>query len=101
MDSGSISEEEAESHPMKNVITRALGLHDDIQIDFTEVSFGNPDTDKKLLLCTDGLSNLVSDEKIAEFLSAENTQEITETLVCLANENGGRDNITAVVIAGN
>ena len=41
----------------------------------------------------------ISDEKIAECLAAENTQEIAETLVCLANENGGRDNITAVVIA--
>lgn len=99
VDSGSISEEEAESHPMKNVITRALGLHDDIQVDFTEVSFGKSETDKKLLLCTDGLSNLVREEIIAECLSAENTQEITELLVCLANENGGRDNITAVVIA--
>ena len=44
---------------------------------------------------------MVSEEKIAECLCAENTQKIAETLVCLANENGGRDNITAVVIAGN
>lgn len=101
VDSGSITTEDAESHPMKNVITRALGLHDDIQVDFTEVSFGKSETDKKILLCTDGLSNMVSEEKIAECLCAENTQKIAETLVCLANENGGRDNITAVVIAGN
>ena len=102
VDSGNIAQEDADYHPMKNVITRALGLEDDIQVDFTEVSFGKSETTKKmLLLCTDGLSNLVSDDKIAECMCAENTEESAEKLVCLANENGGRDNITAVVIAEN
>lgn len=100
VDSGNISHEEAETHPMKNVITRALGLEDDIQVDFTDISFAKSDTQKNmLLLCTDGLTNLVSDEKIAETLNKCHTQDSTQTLVSLANKNGGKDNITAVVIA--
>lgn len=100
VDSGNITPEEAEDHPMKNIITRALGLEDDVQVDFFEIPFGSSqDRREMLLLCTDGLTNLVSDEKIAECLSEEDFGVCAEKLVELANKNGGRDNITAVILA--
>ncbi len=110
VDSGDITPEMAIKHPMKNIITRALGIEDDVQVDFFDLSY-NPDTsdgnDKKfLLLCTDGLSNCVSDEEMIACLYDKNTSESVtdeqvEKLVALANQNGGSDNITAVIVAVN
>lgn len=98
VDSGSISPEEANEHPMKNIITRALGLDDDVQVDFTDVDFA-VSQGEKLILCTDGLTNLVSDEKIAECAENQYCNEQTKKLVELANKNGGTDNITVVIIS--
>lgn len=98
VDSGSISKEEANEHPMKNVITRALGLEDDVQVDFAEIDF-DVSQGEKLILCTDGLTNLVSDEKIAECVSDRDCRMHTQKLVDLANKNGGTDNITVVIIS--
>lgn len=98
VDSGSITPEEANEHPMKNIITRALGLEDDMQVDFTEVDFGISQGEK-LILCTDGLTNLVKNEKIAECAINQDSDRQAEKLVELANKNGGTDNITVVIIS--
>lgn len=110
VDLGDISPESAKEHPMKNIITRALGIEDDVQVDFFDISFDDAEEKSEnnmLLLCTDGLTNHVSDDEILACMSndkSENTNRIdeyTEKLVDLANENGGSDNITAVILAVN
>ena len=98
VDSGSITPEEANEHPMKNIITRALGLDDDVQVDFTDIEFA-VSGDEKLILCTDGLTNPVSDKIIAECVSDGDCGDQAEMLVDLANKNGGTDNITVAIIS--
>ena len=96
VDSGQITEEEAKTSPHKNIITRAVGVKNDILVDFNTVDLKSGD---KLLICTDGLTNCVDDEEIAKIISNDvNAKEITEKLISAANENGGIDNITATVI---
>ncbi|MTI47721.1 Stp1/IreP family PP2C-type Ser/Thr phosphatase [Sporosalibacterium faouarense] len=93
---GSISEVDAINHPQKNIITRALGTDATVKIDILSKDVEEGDI---ILLCTDGLSNMVSDGLIKEILlSAEDKQEACEKLVSTANELGGLDNITALVI---
>ena len=98
VDSGSITPEEANEHPMKNIITRALGLDDDVQVDFTDIEFA-VSGDEKLILCTDGLSNPVSNKMIAECVADGDCGKQAEKLVELANKNGGTDNITVAIIS--
>ena len=92
---GEISEEEAEHHPIKNYITRALGVDNSISVDFSYFDFNKDDI---ILVCTDGLTNMVESEKIKEILGKKNS---SEKLVDMAIKNGGSDNITAVVIENN
>ena len=88
--------EEARTHVNKNIITRAIGVLDDVSpelfsVDLTESSI--------LLLCSDGLTNMVSDQEILEIIKSEdNIKGQVEELVRKANENGGKDNITAMII---
>jgi len=96
VDRGEITEEEAKVHPRKNIITRALGVGNDIEIDFYDQDFSE---DSILLVCTDGLTNFVDDKIIEKLLAQEPFEGIADRLVNLANENGGGDNITAVVIS--
>ncbi len=93
LDRGDITEEEAKHHPIKNYITRALGVKDRITVDFTSEELKE---NEKLLLCTDGLTNFVDNERIEEIIgsSADNA---VEKLIEEANKNGGRDNITVVI----
>ena len=97
VDSGTITPEEAKIHPMRNVITRSIGLKDDVLVDFYDVSIEKGD---KILLCTDGLTNHVSDEEIIECTGDDEIFNYADRLVKLANEKGGKDNITAVVMVG-
>ena len=97
VDLGRITREQAKNHPRKNYITRALGVEELVEIDFNTVYLSQSD---KILLCTDGLSNFVSEERIAELLS-EQAEDPAAVLVAEANENGGGDNITAVVLSQN
>jgi len=93
---GSISKEEAINHPQKNIITRALGTSSDIRIDILSREVKNKDI---ILLCTDGLTNMISDEGIRNILI--NTQDIQEScnlLTKTANELGGLDNTTVMLI---
>lgn len=93
---GIIKPEEAASHPQKNVMTRALGTEYDIEADLGKQEILDEDY---ILLCSDGLTNLVMDNEIKEImLSAENVEQACDKLIDKAKENGGFDNITVVVI---
>jgi PPM family protein phosphatase len=93
---GALSASEAERHPQRNVLTRALGIDHDVSVDAWEVL---PFTGDRFVLCSDGLSNELSDDQIAAVLRRlADPQEAATELVRLANENGGRDNITVVVV---
>lgn len=92
---GKITFEEAEHHPNKNIITRAVGVEKNIKIDFEQVDLNDDDT---LLLCTDGLSNYVSNKEMIELMSDGKHYAFADRLVQKANSNGGGDNITVVII---
>lgn len=92
---GEMDKAEAKDHPDKNVITRAIGAIPDVVIDFFEVEL-EEDT---VLMCSDGLTNMIEDEDIKKIiLTQRDIAEKAEKLVMTANENGGKDNITVVVI---
>ena len=93
---GKITPEEAEHHPNKNIITRAVGVNKAIEIDFEQIDLEDDDT---LLICTDGLSNYVSNDEMLELMSDGKHYAFADRLVKKANENGGGDNITVVVIS--
>lgn len=95
VDAGYITAEEAEHHPRKNIITRALGISDDVHADFFDVDMGEGD---KLLLCSDGLTNHVSSDELLSSLSENDFDGCAQRLISLANEHGGSDNITAVIV---
>ncbi len=95
VDSGLITQAQAAVHPNRNYITRALGIGEKIEIDFSEFVFSD---DEKVLLCSDGLTNFVNDNLITEILSSGDFEDMARRLVAAANENGGGDNITAVVL---
>ena len=93
---GKVTREDARLHEKKNVITRAVGATEKIRTDIFEVDLKDSDI---VLMCSDGLSNMVTDERIAEIvLASVHTEEIARKLVDEANKNGGQDNITAVVL---
>ena len=96
VDSGNLTEAEALEDPRKNIITRALGVDEEIRIDFCEEFIDDKDV---LLICTDGLTNYVNSEEICEITSDGKYYEFAERLVNRANENGGGDNITVVTIS--
>lgn len=96
IDAGLITPEEAENHPRKNIITRALGgTYDDVEVDFNDLELSDGDM---LVLCTDGLTNHVPDSIILENISGDDIHNFADRLISIANENGGRDNITAVIM---
>jgi len=95
LESGQITEEEAINHPHGNVITRAVGVGDTVEIDKLR---GTYEAGDRFLLCSDGLSGFVTDEVIAQFMSTAPITSLCNELIELAKEGGGRDNITAIVI---
>ena len=93
---GRISEEDARSHPQRNIVTRALGLNSEIDIDVFDLDARHGD---RLLLCSDGLFNEVAVDVIADQLRDIPDAELAaQVLVELAREGGGRDNISVVVL---
>jgi protein phosphatase len=94
---GRLSNEEARHHPQRSVITRALGLETDIDVDFFDTELDEGDV---MLICSDGLSGMVDDDVIADVLETERDPQVAaERLVDLANEAGGEDNITVIVVS--
>ena len=93
---GKLTEEEGRNHPDKNIITRAIGVKETVAVDCFEEKIGIRD----VILCSDGLTNMVSDEQIQQIIKTEkNLQKAAELLVETANRNGGRDNITVLLIS--
>lgn len=95
LEQGKIKPEEVNNHPQKNMITRAIGISCFVDIDYIEVSHVE---NGALLLCSDGLTNTCDDDTIREIVLTSEPKEICDRLVERANQNGGPDNITAVVI---
>ena len=93
--SGTITEDEALHHPQKNIITRALGTENSVDVDIENIVVEQRDV---VLLCTDGLTNMVTDKEIQEMLLSRSDINIAaQELVGLANNRGGYDNITVVI----
>ncbi len=95
IESGKLTPEEAKVHPRRNVITRALGIEQDVLVDSDEYTLSEGES---LLLCTDGLSNFVNSEEISNIFRSEKAEDTADILVKTANGNGGGDNITAVTV---
>lgn len=95
--SGKLHKEDMRTHPNKNIITRALGTNSDVKADCFEIEVDEGDV---LLLCSDGLSNMLEDEKIERIIRSnrEDMSEAGRQLVQEANEAGGKDNISVVLI---
>ena len=91
---GIIKPEDAINHPRNNIITRAIGLNSSVEVDVSSMKVYKGDI---LLLCSDGLSGLVSDKSIEEIISINDFQKIPDKLIEIANQNGGTDNITVLV----
>jgi protein phosphatase len=93
---GEITEAEAETHPHRSILTRALGVDASVEVDEGDVEVAPGD---RVLLCTDGLTGMVTEPQIREILSeSEEPQDAVERLVKSANRAGGIDNITAVIL---
>ena len=93
---GGIRREQARIHPDKNIITRAIGAEEDIEVDFFRVRLEKGDF---VLLCSDGLTNMIEDEEIRMILQGQrDIVEKAEALVEAANQNGGKDNIAVILI---
>ncbi len=94
---GNLSEDQARVHPFKSVVTRALGGERDVTVELRELGFAPGDL---YLLCSDGLTGMVSDEQIyRRLIGARSLASLCAGLVADANEGGGRDNITALALA--
>lgn len=93
---GEIDREEAKSHPRKNVITRAVGTDVDLRVDYSTFSKDRAD---HILICSDGLTNKIEDHEIMDLILNNSGQTCINKLIDLANERGGSDNISVVLIS--
>jgi len=96
VDKGQITPEQARSDPRKHIITRALGVEDSVLIDFDTAAFTEPED--ILLLCSDGLTNMVEPDSIQHFIETTPFAQLPQVLIEAANQNGGTDNITVVAV---
>jgi len=96
--SGKLSRAEAEVHPQRSVITRAVGTDPDVDVDAFVIT---ADIGDVFLLCSDGLTDMVADDEILQIVekSPEDLDRVTKSLVAAANRGGGEDNITVVAFA--
>lgn len=92
---GEITRAAAKSHPKRNMITRALGTSHDIDIDLLTYTINS---DSKILICSDGLTGKISDKEILDMVNANTIESAVDLLVELANERGGSDNITIILV---
>ena len=95
IDSGTITKEESRTHPNKNIITRAVGTQKDVECD----TFVMPFSMDGLLLCSDGLTNYITDSELNELFGQYSKEEekLVQTYINKANDVGGGDNITVLV----
>ena len=98
VDSGTITKEQAKTHPQRNLITRAVGTEREILTDVDKVTLYDGDY---ILICSDGLSSYVDESEIAKIISETPFEDVPQALIDAANEQGGRDNITAVIVRRN
>lgn len=94
--SGVISQEKAKSHPISNMLTKTIGQGKSLEIETTRLGF--LDYRERFILCSDGLYNMVSDNEIMEIISNNDVKEGVRGLIKKANDNGGIDNITAMLV---
>jgi PPM family protein phosphatase len=94
---GIIKPSEAETHPERNVLTRAMGTHNKVDIDIAKAAYTFEAGDR-LLLCSDGLYDYLSDDEMAEWLNLEVLNEAAQQMIELAKVRGGHDNITVMLI---
>lgn len=93
---GGISREQARKHPDRNIITRAVGVEDDLKVDCFFVPLKKGD---QVLLCSDGLTNMLEDEEIQHILEETGSvEERAQRMVEAANDRGGRDNIAVIIM---
>lgn len=95
IDRGEITEEESYTHPYKHVITRVLGVTSDVDVDCMSFIADSGDI---ILICSDGLTNLIGENEIEELFRNEFSEDLCDKLITTANERGGYDNITVVLI---
>lgn len=95
VESGELTPDEAKIHPQKNIITRALGVEQSLNIDFSETSINDGDA---VLICTDGLSNHTELDMVENAIKLYGYEKSVEELIQTANDNGGSDNITVVFL---
>jgi serine/threonine protein phosphatase PrpC len=96
VEKGFMSRAEAEKHPARNILTRAVGSSEELHVELSDIPLKPGD---RILLCSDGLSSMVEDEAILKTVEKNpDPNDACRSLVALANENGGWDNVTAVLI---
>lgn len=95
IDKGDLTEQQAQTHPRKNIITRALGVLPGVDIDYVQEAFPQG---ARLLICTDGLSNYVEAQQIVRLSAELDAKSFCDQLIEAANRAGGSDNITVIVI---
>lgn len=93
--SGLITQEEARTHQLRNIITRSVGVQEDVETDTIVWQVQEGDV---YLMCSDGLSNMVSDSEMQEIVNQADLESAARALVDLANDRGGDDNITVILI---
>lgn len=96
MEKGYISKQDMKDHPQRHMITRAVGTYESVKVD---VLVHHIPHHSRILICSDGLTTMISDDKLYEIVSeaSNSLQEIAEQLIGCANENGGRDNIAVII----
>jgi len=92
---GLLTLEEAKNHPLKNIITRSMGHERDVKVDLSKTEYKAGD---KFLLCSDGLTNMVAEEEIYKIARENALQDAISRMIQRANEEGGYDNITIVLL---
>lgn len=97
IDSGSITEEEALKHPNRNIITRALGTNEEVDVDIFTFKLAEI---AKIILCTDGLTNEVNKDEMYDIISKNDIETACRSLVELSKLKGGRDNISVIIFEG-
>ena len=92
---GELTPEEGRNHPDKNIITRAVGTAEEVRIDFFDIKLEPGD---RVLMCSDGLTNMVDDDRIYAILKGRKLDSKVQELINAANANGGKDNIAVILI---